>query len=155
MKCRSCGTELSGGVNFCPNCGAVTPNKVSKSGISPYDLTAVPPPTDYGSPPYGIAPQNPYEPLNPYDTPLQAPLPPPPPPLNGTNAAVDAGNASSLHLSSHDFTVDAWVKFNSLTSDFYLNDMSIVDKMFAKNGIVNSDGWRLFKQDDNHFVSCC
>jgi hypothetical protein len=74
--------------------------------------------------------------------------------LNGTDAAIDAGNASSLHVSSHDFTVDAWVKFHSLTSDFYLNDLSIVDKMFARNGVVNSDGWRLFKQNDNHFWFC-
>jgi hypothetical protein len=31
--------------------------------------------------------------------------------------------------------------------------MSIVDKMSA-NGGVNSDGWRLFKHDDDHFWFC-
>src|SRR5579864_309776 len=78
MRCSSCGTELPERVVYCPTCGAVTPYQVSGSGVSPYDLTAVSSPsatsefkpaTDYGSPPYGLSSQNPYE----------APLPPPPP----------------------------------------------------------------------------
>jgi hypothetical protein len=86
MECRSCGIVLPVGAAYCPTCGAMTPYNVSTSGISPYDLTAASspsgastqaPPTDYGSPPYGVPPQNPYEPLNPYAVPLQAPLPPP------------------------------------------------------------------------------
>jgi len=87
MQCNSCGTQLPEGVAFCPACGALTPYRVSESGVAPYDLTAVsspsgapqqaPPATDYGSPPYGVPPQNPYEPLNPYAVPLQAPPPPP------------------------------------------------------------------------------
>src|ERR1700737_3744514 len=88
MQCSSCGTELPLGVAYCPTCGAVTPYRVSESGISPYDLTSAsspsgtplyappPPSTDYGSPPYGVAQQNPYQALNPY----AAPPPPPPPP---------------------------------------------------------------------------
>ncbi len=89
MQCHSCGTQLPMGAAHCPTCGAVTPYRVSESGISPYDLTAAsfpssapaPPPssTDYGSPPYGVSQQNPYEPLNPYAVPLPAPPPPPRP----------------------------------------------------------------------------
>jgi len=80
--------------------------------------------------------------------------------LDGITAAADAGNAPSLQLSSGDFTVDTWVEFNVLSHPPGFNigapagDMSIVDKMFARNGIVNSDGWRLIKQDDNHFWFC-
>jgi len=76
-------------VAYCPNCGAVTTYNVSRSGTAPYDLTAAsspssappqapPPPTHYGSPPYGVPQQNPYEPLNSYVAPLQAPPPPQP-----------------------------------------------------------------------------
>ncbi len=87
MQCNSCGTQLPEEVAFCPACGALTPYEVSESGVAPYDPTAVPypsgapqqapPATDYGSPPYGVPPQNPYEPLNPYAVPLQVPPPPP------------------------------------------------------------------------------
>ena len=91
MQCGSCGTQLANGMAYCPTCGELTPYQISNSGGSPYDLTAAsssynapvqtppPPPTDYHSLPYGVPPQNPYEPLNPYAVPLQAPSPPPTP----------------------------------------------------------------------------
>jgi hypothetical protein len=65
--------------------------------------------------------------------------------LHGSGAYVDVGNASNLQVSSGAFTVEAWVKFSALAGD-----MSILDKM-SSNGVVNSDGWRLLKQSDNHF----
>ncbi len=82
MHCISCGTSLPMGAAHCPTCGVVTPYNISSSGASPYDYTVassfsgVPQPkpaTDYGSPPYGVPPQNPYDLLNPYQ------VPPPPP----------------------------------------------------------------------------
>jgi hypothetical protein len=78
--------------------------------------------------------------------------------LDGINAFVDAGNAPNLHVSAGDFTVDAWVFFNALSHPPGANsgapqgDMSIVDKMSASG--VNTDGWRLLKQDDNRFWFC-
>ena len=89
MQCTNCGSRLAVGTAYCPTCGAVTPDKVSESGVSPYDYTAAstphvespialppPPPTNYGSPIYGIPQQNTYQPTGPYD-PYPAPLPPP------------------------------------------------------------------------------
>jgi len=78
--------------------------------------------------------------------------------LDGIDDYVDLGNDGSLHLSSGDFTVSAWVKFNALSHPPGSNngapagDMSIVDKM-SDSG-VNRDGWRLAKQDDNRFWFC-
>src|SRR5690242_17864609 len=87
MQCRSCGTQLPLEVAYCPTCGAVSPYRVSESGIAPNDPTAAsspygappqaPPPTHYGSPPYGAPQQNPYEPLSPYTVSLSPPPPPP------------------------------------------------------------------------------
>src|SRR5439155_6380986 len=65
--------------------------------------------------------------------------------LSGASQYVDVGNAPNLQVSAGNFTAEAWVKFNALTGD-----MSILDKM-STNGVVNSDGWRLLKQTDNHF----
>ena len=87
--CSKCGSSLAADVRFCPQCGTSTSSYYSNSGASPYDLTAAssssgaplqapPTATDYGSPPYGMPPQNPYEPLTPYEAPLQAPPPPSP-----------------------------------------------------------------------------
>ncbi len=87
MRCSSCGTQLPEEAAFCPTCGAFTPYRASEPGASPYDLTVASassgasqpkPATDYSSPPYGAPPQNPYEPLNPYEAPLRPPPPPPP-----------------------------------------------------------------------------
>jgi hypothetical protein len=61
--------------------------------------------------------------------------------------AVNAGNASKLRLSGGDFSVEAWVFFDS-----HQGDMSIVDKMAASS--VNLDGWRLIKQADDRFWFC-
>jgi hypothetical protein len=68
--------------------------------------------------------------------------------LDGVDDYVDFGNASALHVSSADFSVDAWVRFDAVPAA----DMSIVDKMSA--GGVNLDGWRLIKQEDNRFWFC-
>lgn len=86
MQCSNCGTEIPVGAAYCPTCGAVTPNKVSETGVSPYDYTAAsspypespiapspPPGTNYGSPTYGIPQQNTYQPTGPYPTPLPPP----------------------------------------------------------------------------------
>jgi hypothetical protein len=78
--------------------------------------------------------------------------------LDGVDDYVDAGNDPSLQVSSGDFTVDAWVLFNDLDhppggnlNSAPQGDMSIVDKMGSGG---NGDGWRLLKQDDNHFWFC-
>ncbi|HVS81721.1 MAG TPA: LamG-like jellyroll fold domain-containing protein [Pyrinomonadaceae bacterium] len=69
--------------------------------------------------------------------------------LNGSTAYVDGGNGPSLQVSSGDFSVDTWVRFDSLGA----GDMSLVDKMsFAQTS--NGDGWRLIKQTDNRFWFC-
>ena len=77
--------------------------------------------------------------------------------LNGRGAFVNLGNSPSLHVSRGEFTVDAWVNFNSL-GDCLSGpgcDMSIVDRMSTSStGTTNSDGWRLLKQEDNHFWFC-
>jgi hypothetical protein len=67
--------------------------------------------------------------------------------FDGVDDFVDAGNAASLRVSGRDFTVSAWVFFESLQGD-----MSIVDKM--SDGGVNLDGWRLLKQEDQRFWFC-
>jgi hypothetical protein len=78
--------------------------------------------------------------------------------LNGVDAYINAGNAASLQVSSGDFTIDAWVNFNVLSHPPGANngapagDMSIIDKM--SQGGVNTDGWRLLKQNDNRFWFC-
>jgi hypothetical protein len=69
--------------------------------------------------------------------------------FDGSDDTVDFGNRGNLQVSSGDFSVDAWVKFKSLTGD-----QSIVDKMNAPTTVVNSDGWRLLKQADNHIWFC-
>jgi hypothetical protein len=79
--------------------------------------------------------------------------------LNGINQYIDAGNNASLQVSAGDFTVMAWVNFAALshppganTNGSPQGDMSILDKMAAAG--ANSDGWRLLKQNDNHFWFC-
>jgi hypothetical protein len=77
--------------------------------------------------------------------------------LDGIDDFVDLGNASNLHVSTDDFTVDAWVNFTSLDNGgpcSYLGcDMSIVAKMYGFNA-VNEDGWWLLKQKDDRFWFC-
>ena len=55
--------------------------------------------------------------------------------FNGTYSSADAGNATNLQVSSGDFTVDAWVRFDALTGD-----MSIVDKMSSASPLIPTDG---------------
>ncbi len=79
--------------------------------------------------------------------------------FDGVDDFVDAGNATSLQVSAGDFTVEGWVNFNSLVVSSSCDpngcDMSIVDKMSGPVGVgANPDGWRLFKQQDNHFWFC-
>ena len=71
--------------------------------------------------------------------------------FDGIDDYVDLGNDSSLHVSAGDFTVDAWVKFNTLESDLW-GTMAIVDKMGTSG--INVDGWRLIKEKDNRFWFC-
>ena len=75
--------------------------------------------------------------------------------FDGSGPGLDLGKSSAVNLSGGDFTVHAWVKFASLRNDTGVCfdpgcDMSIVDKMVG----INVDGWRLFKQSDNHFWFC-
>jgi hypothetical protein len=76
--------------------------------------------------------------------------------FNGINGRIDMGNAQSLHLSSRDFSVSAWVNFRSLkrppgnADGAPLGDMWIVGKMSSATG-SNADGWALLKQEDSHF----
>ena len=78
--------------------------------------------------------------------------------LDGISQFVDAGNGPALQVSGGDFTVMAWVNFSALShppgnnSSGPQGDMSIVDKMSGSG--INQDGWRLLKQDDNHFWFC-
>jgi len=66
-----------------------------------------------------------------------------------THGHVNLGNDATLHLSDGgDFSMEAWVKFNSTDGD-----MSILDKMYGLP-TVNADGWRLLKQADNHIWFC-
>ena len=57
MQCHNCGTQLSLGVQFCPNCGTAAPDHVSQAApidptvvASPYQPSPIPP-TSYGAPP--------------------------------------------------------------------------------------------------------
>ena len=54
MQCTNCGTEIPVGGAYCPTCGAVTPDKISASGVSPEDYTAASSPYSE-SPPKGCA----------------------------------------------------------------------------------------------------
>jgi hypothetical protein len=79
--------------------------------------------------------------------------------LNGINGFVNLGTSHTFNVSDGEFTVDAWVLFNTLSHPPGSNgarpagDMSIVDKM-APTPIDNADGWRLLKQDNNSFMWC-
>jgi hypothetical protein len=77
--------------------------------------------------------------------------------LDGVNSYVDVANAPALQVSASDFSVDAWVRFASLTAppgsqSTAPGDMSIVDKMSSSG--LNTNGWRLLKQADNRFWFC-
>jgi hypothetical protein len=65
--------------------------------------------------------------------------------LNGNLQSVNAGNDPSIKFGSADFTIDLWVFFRSLASDFG-GDVALVEKMLKALGIPNLDGWRLLKQ---------
>ncbi len=75
MQCLNCGTQLSPGVQFCPNCGKAAPDHVSQS--APIDPTVVAspqqpspiPPTSYGAPPPPSPNLPPSDPYAGYNTP--------------------------------------------------------------------------------------
>lgn len=76
--------------------------------------------------------------------------------LDGQAAAVTVPRSP---LKSEDFTVAAWVKFETLehppganTAGAPQGDMSIVDAM--SNEYVNRDGWRLLKHHTQRFLFC-
>ena len=67
--------------------------------------------------------------------------------LDGIDDSIDVGNAANLQVSAGEFTADAWISFNAPGGD-----MSILDKMSPTG--LNTDGWRLIKQNDNRFWFC-
>ncbi len=94
--CSKCGSSLAADVSFCPQCGTPTSSYYSESGASPYEPTALKPPsqipsTEYGSNPYGVPLQNPYEPFNPYAVPA-----PPPPPKRQRKSSMLIGILSGI-----------------------------------------------------------
>jgi hypothetical protein len=64
--------------------------------------------------------------------------------LDGLDDRINVGNAPNLQVSDDEFTILAWVKFDTDEIWPVGHDMSIVDKM-GSNG-VNWDGWRLLRQ---------
>ena len=101
MNCTNCGAPLPQGADFCPTCGTSTSAYYSSAGAAPDAATVVSspdsapvplPPTDYGRPPYGVAPPSPYSilpatPYDPYSTPPLTP-PPPSPPRRGNRIGL-------------------------------------------------------------------
>ncbi|MFZ0799485.1 MAG: LamG-like jellyroll fold domain-containing protein [Terriglobales bacterium] len=69
--------------------------------------------------------------------------------LNGSQY-VDVKKAKPLDVSAGDFTVDAWVYFNSVGG----LDQSIVDKMDDNLGL-NANGWRLIYQGASDLFWFC
>jgi YD repeat-containing protein len=69
--------------------------------------------------------------------------------FNGLGGYGSAGHGASLNVSSGDFTVDTWVQFNALNP---FANTPLVDKM-ATTG-VNTNGWRLLRQVNNHLWFC-
>ena len=90
MDCQVCGNPLPAEAKACPNCGALTPTYYANagastqdptllavSGSSPHAMNSPSPSTQYGSSPYEVSLQSPYD-INPYTAP-PPPLPPRPP----------------------------------------------------------------------------
>ena len=73
---------------------------------------------------------------------------------NGVNLA----QSPNVAVGTGDFTIHVTVSFASLINESgpclsdTACDMSLVDKM--RSGGVNTDGWRVLKQSDNHFWLC-
>ncbi len=108
MNCTNCGTPLPQGVAYCPTCGTRAPTYYSSAEAAPDAPTIASssagaasrlPPTDYGSPSYGVASPSPYRaplatPYDPYNAPPLTPPPsPPPPPRRGIRIALLVGAA--------------------------------------------------------------
>jgi hypothetical protein len=83
--------------------------------------------------------------------------------LNGTGGYLDMKNGTNVQVSNSPsgFSVAAFVRFNALGHPPGNNpggpqgDMSIVDKMAGPPAQgINWEGWRLLKQNDNHFWFC-
>ena len=73
--------------------------------------------------------------------------------FDGIDDSVHVGNASTLHVSAGNFTVEAWVKFDVEGVFPDIDDMSIADKMSHEG--INQNGWRLMRQRDHgHFWFC-
>jgi uncharacterized repeat protein (TIGR01451 family) len=73
--------------------------------------------------------------------------------LDGSDDQVNVGNALNLHVSTNEFTVLAWVRFDVDDLPPIGHDMSVADKM---SGIgLNGNGWRLVRQRDvGKFMFC-
>jgi hypothetical protein len=82
--------------------------------------------------------------------------------FDGIDDEVALGNPQDLHLSGRPFSVDAWVRFSSLSSPPGSSgpcfgpgcDMALIDKIVSDASGPNRDGWRLFKQSDDHIWFC-
>jgi len=79
--------------------------------------------------------------------------------LDGIDDFILIGNPANLQVSSGDFTVDAWVKFDSLFSStidcgFSGCDQYLAFKINPAPTFSNADGWMLLKQADNRFWFC-
>lgn len=83
MQCRSCGTQLTTNMEYCPVCGTVALSSVSDAKLLSSNLPTTPstqsplmqalPPTDAHSFPYEVSSPYVYDPSSPYH------IPPPPP----------------------------------------------------------------------------
>jgi hypothetical protein len=79
--------------------------------------------------------------------------------FDGRSGQVRANPSPGLNVSAGDFSVVAWVYFDTLDHPPGINrgapsgDMSLVDKMVATSG-PNWNGWRLIKQHDNRIWLC-
>ncbi len=75
--------------------------------------------------------------------------------FDGSGPGMDLGRSSVLDVSGVDFTIHAWVKFDSLINDGPCYgtqcDMAIAEEI---QGEYNSYGWRLLKWSDGHFWFC-
>ncbi len=146
--CSKCGSSLNADVSFCPNCGTPTASYYASSGASSYDATVAPssfetpsqpPPTDYGSNPYGMTPPNPYD-----VSPL-IPPPPPPPPVRWNKRIpifIGIGLLVLVLLSASVFTLLAQNKAPLYTADWSngLNGWTGSSEWSTANGELISNG---------------
>lgn len=78
--------------------------------------------------------------------------------FDGIDDAVRIGSPPAVQLGLASFSVEAWARFDGLDnppgSINPSSDMDIVSKM-DRGAASNVDGWRLFKQTENHEIWFC